>query len=96
MKLYIKADLINEIQRMQDQSKNDWQHGYQSALNDILHVIGSNFSELPNDEEIGIESENYALKTHPNPNMITFRKYCADDFKQGVKYVLNKIQKGTI
>lgn len=52
--------------------------------------------ELPSDEVIAMESENYALKTHPNPKMITFRKYCADDFKQGVKYVLNKIQGGTI
>ena len=31
--------LKNEIQRMQEQSENDWQSGYQFALTDVLHLI---------------------------------------------------------
>ena len=57
MKLYAEEQIKNEIQRMQYQSENDWQHGYQSALNDILHVIGSSFLELPSDDEINDEWE---------------------------------------
>ena len=50
--------------------------------------------EIPSDEEIQVESENYALSKHSNPAMVTFRKYCSDDFMHGVKCVLNKIQGG--
>jgi hypothetical protein len=82
----------------EDQLKEAFHCGrlYQGRQGDtnIYHLIDKLTPiELPS-EEIQVESENYALSKHPNPAMVTFRKYCSDDFMHGVKCVLNKIQGG--
>jgi hypothetical protein len=91
MKLYTEEQIKNEIQRMQDQSKNDWQHGYQSALNDILHIIRSNSSELPSDEEI----QNKGECVFKNAGHNIYNHYnTIPSWVEGAKWMRDKIQGG--
>ena len=53
MQIIIQEYLKSEVKKMQHQCKNDWQCGYQNALNDVLHIIDELTPiELPSDEEI--------------------------------------------
>ena len=59
MQIIIQEHLKSEVQKMQHQCENDWQCGYQNALNDVLHIIDSLTPiELPSDEEIKEAVEN--------------------------------------
>ena len=59
MQIIIQEYLKSEVKKMQHQCKNDWQCGYQNALNDVLHIIDELTPiELPSDEEIIIEASN--------------------------------------
>lgn len=59
MQIIIQEYLKSEVKKMQHQCKNDWQCGYQNALNDVLHIIDELTPiELPSDEEISIEASN--------------------------------------
>ena len=52
MQIIIQEYLKSEVKKMQHQCKNDWQCGYQNALNDVLHIIDELTPiELPSDEE---------------------------------------------
>ena len=53
MQIIIQEYLKSEVKKMQHQCKNDWQCGYQNALNDVLHIIDELTPiELPSDDEI--------------------------------------------
>ena len=57
MQIIIQEYLKSEVKKMQHQCKNDWQCGYQNALNDVLHIIDELTPiELPSDEEIEKEA----------------------------------------
>ena len=73
MQIIIQEHLKSEVQKMQHQCENDWQCGYQNALNDVLHIIDSLTPiELPNDDEIEnkgkwvFNNDGHTISTHYN------------------------------
>ena len=53
MQIIIQEYLKSEVKKMQHQCKNDWQCGYQNALNDVLHIIDELTPiELPSDDDM--------------------------------------------
>ena len=87
MQIIIQEYLKSEVKKMQHQCKNDWQCGYQNALNDVLHIIDELTPiQLPSDEEI----EEYLQKTHTkavNPLNVYYRT----GFESGAKWIKEQI-----
>jgi hypothetical protein len=91
MQIIIQEYLKSEVKKMQHQCKNDWQCGYQNALNDVLHIIDELTPiELPSDEEIEDYAKEFVLSHDfsalTNPNHLANR--C---FQLGAKWMKEQI-----
>ena len=84
MQIIIQEYLKSEVKKMQHQCKNDWQCGYQNALNDVLHIIDELTPiELPSDEEIEKLEDN-------NDNYDDY-DFSDTAFKNGAKWMKEQI-----
>ena len=84
MQIIIQEHLKSEVQKMQHQCENDWQCGYQNALNDVLHIIDSLTPiELPSDNEI--EEEAFQVPYNNTD------KFYDESFIKGAKWMKEQI-----
>ena len=93
MQIIIQEYLKSEVKKMQHQCKNDWQCGYQNALNDVLHIIDALTPiELPSDEEIKKEAEEvYPISKEYKQKYETNYDDFNDCWKEGAKWMKEQI-----